>query len=737
MKLQIITLALSAAFLAGAADISPVFRHPDAPRAVQVARQRMPLFNSESPAINADFTVEGSGSLAPVTSYDFNTDMQGWTPEPKDYVTWKIIPDAQLGAGKGYSTIDPSSTGSLFVEGPYQVYRREKSAITSPEIAVPSNGSLSFHVGFSLNYDDVCRLTLSISTDNFESSEVIWNSKDAGGEKPWAWREAIIALDKYVGKNVRLKFEYGPGSSDSFDTGGYMGDFAIDGLKMSGRTTVDNVSVNTGDIVSLMDISAGSPVAWEWNFPGGVPEKSTEKIPKVYYTTDGSFDISLTVRDADGQTSTKTRTGFVKVTGSAPVAAILPPATFRLSSNRKHLVAPLAPVTFRDASSGFPTEHSWTFTGVAADGTTPFISTETDPAVSFAYLHDQKVDLTASNSHGSSQASCEVTAEYSGTVNNLLPTDRATVFDMEDWGVFPGSNNRKITAYAEKFSAPSVPIRVYGAYVFFQEATAESVADQIANVGVHLYTAKDGKPDKCLDSMWWSVFELDLPSGGQAVGTAFPFTTAPVVSDEFFIVVDGIPEFSETTRVSFGMADFRAEGGTAMMLKEGEWINVADYFPAGKNHTSFMIYPAISHSVMSHLTPVDGIANVGKEAGTADFEIFSYMGYETPVSDADWLKVTSTPNGMTVDTVKAAYEALPPAVSRREGHITLTDGATQLLLTVKQNAEDAAVEEIEIEGIDDADEAEYYNLQGIRVTDPAPGQILIRRTAGTTVKIRY
>ncbi len=735
MKLTILSFSLLSALTAGAVIPSAPLRiAPQRPEPVKVDRKTQPAFNSENSSLKADFTVEGSNALAPVAEFGFDTDMQGWTAESTTYVEWSIVSDAKLGQGKGFSTIDPKSTGSLFVEGPYQVFRREKSSITSPEITVPANGSLNFYVGFSLNYDDMCRLILSVSTDNFATSSELWNSKDAPGEKPWAWREINIKLGDYVGKNIRLRFTYGPGSSDSFDTGGYMGDFAIDGLSVSGLKAVENIKVNTGDLITLLDTSEGNVVSREWNLPGAVPDKSTEKNPTVYYTADGSYDISLTVRDAEGNTSTKTRSAFVSVTGAAPEAKILPPATFRLQSNRKPLVAPLAPVTFRDASTNFPTEHTWAFSGVDPEPEKLFTSTEANPTVSYSYLHDQNALLISQNTHGTSQVSCDVTVEYSGVVNNLLPTDRTSVFDMEDWGVFPGSNTRKITAYAEKFSKPSVPVKVSGAYVFFQEAKAEDLVDQLANVGVHLYTSKDGKPDKKLDSWWWSVYELDLPSGGQSVGTSFPFTDAPIIDDVFFIVVDGIPAYTETTRVSFGMADFRSEGGTALMLKDGEWMEVADYFPAGKNHTSFMIYPAITHSVMSHLSPENGIATVNQSAGTTEFKIFSYMGYQTPVSDADWLRVVSEPNDMTVDTLQVGYDALPAALTEREGHITLTDGATKLVLTVHQTL-DAGIDRIESDG----QEAwvEYYNLQGLRVSNPTAGQILIRRTPSGSSKIRY
>ncbi len=37
---------------------------------------------------------------------------------------------------------------------------------------------------------------------------------------------------------------------------------------------------------------------WEWEFPGGIPAKSTERNPKVIYSTPGYKDVKLTVRSA-------------------------------------------------------------------------------------------------------------------------------------------------------------------------------------------------------------------------------------------------------------------------------------------------------------------------------------------------------------------------------------------------------------------------------------------------------
>lgn len=690
--------------------------------------------------LTADFTVEGADALSPVVTENFDAGLGAWQCDPTQYVEWTVKRIAAPGDAKSFSNIDPDDVSSLFVEGPYQTFRREKSSATSPQYDIPAKAVLSFYVGFSRNYDDVCRLELTAVTPS--ETIVLWNSKEVDGPTPWAWHPVTLNLDGLAGEKVAFRFTYTWGSKDeSFQTGGYLGDFAIDGFVISSPQAVESLSVMTGEEVALVDMSAGEPTAWQWIMPGATPSASTEKNPRIVYTRDGEYDITLTVSDAEGHTATRTRTAFVKVTGLAPVAHIVPPSTFRFDQTRLPMVAPLAPVTWHDGSENYPDSWSWTFTGLNPDSNVITTSTEENPTVSYAFQHRQGAFLEVSNAHGTSTDMAEVSVEYSGAVNNLLPDDKAATFDMEDWGVFPGSNTSGITAYAEHFSAPSRPIVVDGAYVYFTESTTTEVVDQIANIGCHIYTCKDGKPDKRLDSMWWSAFELDLPGAGSSslVGTAFPFTERPVITDEFFIVVDGIPEYKEGCRVSFAMADFRDSGNTAMILKNGEWMEVSRYFGADKQ-TSFMMYPSIIHSVIAPLpqgAPAE--LTVGATAGSADFDIFSIMGYQEPVeSDASWMRVTSTANGMTVDKLVIGYDALPAGVESREGHLTVTDGADSLVITVTQNRS-SGVTAIETDDAE-ADDAEgmIYTLDGCMVgtdrTQLQPG-VYILRQADTARKI--
>lgn len=691
-------------------------------------------------SLSVDFTA-GDASLKPVKSFNFDDGYQGWSAEQTSHSVWSLKPIKKTNDALNFNTIDPDDVQSLFVEGDYRIYNRERTSCTSPSIIVPAMGMLSMYVGFSQNYDDVCRLSLTISDDNFDSSTELWNSSWETGEKPWRWHYVTADLADYQNKQVKLKLTYDYGSGDEiFKVGGYMGDFAIDKLVISGRESIEEVSVMTGESVKLTPLAEGENLTYNWSMPGATPSQSTEQSPEIYYSADGEYDVTLTVTNAAGASGSKTRTQFVRVTGVAPVAKIIPPASFRYSTTRTPMVAPLVPVEYGDGSEGFPTEYNWSFTGVDQDNTLVWTSEEQNPKVAYNYLHQQFVTLEAGNSHGKSTDAAEVSVEYSGTITNFRPSDSATTFDMGDWGLFPGSNTRKITAYAEKFSKPSRPIVINGVYAFFTRAEAGELTDQIANVGVHICKSENGLPGEKLESWWWQVNELDISTtAGELLGTAFPITPSVVIDDEFFVMIDGLPTYKEATQdagptaVSLAMASFRGEGNTAYMLKDGAWIDVSKYFPAGANHTSLMVYPSIIHSVISPLPYSEEPLYVGEDEGTVEYPIFSIMGWNNDVeSDSDWLRVTNSPNDMTVDKLVIAHDALPGAMTEREGNLYVTDGASTMRVNVVQrkgagvHAEDAytgAVTNIR-----------WYNLQGYPIEKPCSG-VAIRIENGKANKV--
>lgn len=61
---------------------------------------------------------------------------------------------------------------------------------------------------------------------------------------------------------------------------------------------------------SVYNIAPGSPVTYQWSFPGGQPSTSTVENPFVLYPTGGTFDVRLRVTSTTGTDSTA-RTGYV------------------------------------------------------------------------------------------------------------------------------------------------------------------------------------------------------------------------------------------------------------------------------------------------------------------------------------------------------------------------------------------------------------------------------------------
>jgi PKD repeat protein len=80
----------------------------------------------------------------------------------------------------------------------------------------------------------------------------------------------------------------------------------------SAHFTSPDATICPGEVVQFNNASLGSPTAFEWNFPGGVPAASTLTNPVVQYPTAGQYDVTLTIANAEG-TSTATRTNFVTV----------------------------------------------------------------------------------------------------------------------------------------------------------------------------------------------------------------------------------------------------------------------------------------------------------------------------------------------------------------------------------------------------------------------------------------
>jgi PKD repeat protein len=76
--------------------------------------------------------------------------------------------------------------------------------------------------------------------------------------------------------------------------------------------STSTTTVVAGSSVSFSDLSTNTPSSWSWSFSGGTPSTSTSQNPTVTYNTIGTYNVSLTVANAEGNDS-ETKAGYISV----------------------------------------------------------------------------------------------------------------------------------------------------------------------------------------------------------------------------------------------------------------------------------------------------------------------------------------------------------------------------------------------------------------------------------------
>lgn len=76
--------------------------------------------------------------------------------------------------------------------------------------------------------------------------------------------------------------------------------------------SASKTSIKPGESIMFTDASTNNPTSWNWSFVGGTPNASTDKSPKVRYSTTGSYSVTLTVSNAGGS-NTLTKTNYITV----------------------------------------------------------------------------------------------------------------------------------------------------------------------------------------------------------------------------------------------------------------------------------------------------------------------------------------------------------------------------------------------------------------------------------------
>lgn len=72
-------------------------------------------------------------------------------------------------------------------------------------------------------------------------------------------------------------------------------------------------TISAGGSVTFTNLSAYNPTSWSWSFPGGTPATfNGQNPPVVVYNTPGTYNVSLTVTNANGS-DVETKTNYITV----------------------------------------------------------------------------------------------------------------------------------------------------------------------------------------------------------------------------------------------------------------------------------------------------------------------------------------------------------------------------------------------------------------------------------------
>lgn len=177
-------------------------------------------------------------------------------------------------------------------------------------------------------------------------------------------------------------------------------------VSVHAQLKADFTPSKTSDCESLItkftDNSAGNPVSWQWDLGNGFT--STQQSPSASYTSPGTYKVTLTVKNAAGNTSTATNTVTVWEN---------PKPDFTASPAKGCIPFD---VTFNDKSNpvnGTITSYSWDF----GDGA---VGSGNSPVHTYNNVLSPTVTLTVTNSNGctaSKQISNIVDAAASLTAN--------------------------------------------------------------------------------------------------------------------------------------------------------------------------------------------------------------------------------------------------------------------------------------------------------------------------------
>ena len=536
--------------------------------------------------LKADFTTDRAFTAFYDQEFDSEEGMADWTVGEG----WEL-------ANRNFKSVKADDVSSVSIA--YNAQNNGTSQLTSPEFTIEEGSNVEFYAYFQAPFLIYGKWTFDvIDTENNETTTLLnafdW-AQDNGYTGP-NWNKFSFSLAAFIGKKVKFEFNYPFGGEN----------LAIDGFRLTKEdaSAAETIHIFEGESIQFVSLAKGSPDATEWKFPGSASETSTDPNPTVTYNKAGTYDVSLTVRRGN-ESDVMERKGFVVVAQKAPTALIGLPEEGYESPWVGVFVPTDVPVTFRDLSTGNPTEWNWVFQ--YADKET---SNEQNPTVTFVKKGTVSVGLTAKNAAGQSNDVLQYAIQAGGSqyVWNISSEENSNLKKVElGWfGSYAGSNWLGLDRFAEKYKAPLADATINEVAVYFASVTSIN-PDYEVRLTLNA-VGENGEPGEELASA--SVKASDLKySDDDYLATTFAFAE-PVSMEkgkEFFVVVGPFPngtmEESPYTSDDISIFCLRRNAGmktTAWQLVEdtdedNNGLGTYTWFANTDDPTSMAIAPCVTY----------------------------------------------------------------------------------------------------------------------------------------------
>ena len=476
---------------------------------------------SDAETLKANFTTD-KGAVA-YYNQEFNSaeEMADWTIG----TGWTL-------KNKNFASVKSDDVSSLYIS----YYGSGNSQLTSPELDVREGSSVEFYAYFEANYLIFGKWTFSVVDVESGEETTLFNVFDWAQSVAYNtpnWNKFSFDLSAYAGKKVQFVFDYPFGGED----------LALDGFRLvqQDKSAAESINIFEGESIQFKSTSTGSPESVEWTFEGGDITSSTDEQPTVKYDKAGTYGVTLTVK-RDDETDRLERTDFVVVAQKAPTATIGLPEEGYESPFVGVFIPTGVPVTFRDLSTGNPTEWNWVF-----QNTDITSSTEQNPTVTYIDKGCFSVGLTASNAAGQSNDILQYAIQAGGAQNvwNISMDENSKLEQVQlGWyGNYAGTNWLGIDRFAEKFKAPLATATIDSVCVYFASVTTVS-PDSVIKLTVNA-VGDNGQLGETLATASVKVSDLAY-SESDYLATVFHLDKRVTLEkgQEFFVAVGPFPNNS-------------------------------------------------------------------------------------------------------------------------------------------------------------------------------------------------